>query len=109
MVCHALRQLDPDLKTHVLAVELCQLFDDKTIRVSTVAGCRQTCQQISHTQLPGRVAGMVHWTGCSTGNGAAGAQNHYFLTHYLQTFKNWIKIQLLFIKTVPIKDRHKTQ
>ncbi len=29
--------LDPNLKTHVLTVELRELFDDKTIRVSTVA------------------------------------------------------------------------
>ena len=51
MVSHALRQLDPDLKTHVLAVELCQLLE---VREILVVPFTRYQQRHGHLLLGGR-------------------------------------------------------
>ena len=95
---HTLRQLDPDIEAHVLAIELRDLLGDEPAVPKTVQ--RQGRQQVIHPDLPGGVAGMVQRAGRLAGNGSASPQDHNFLPHRLQTFKNWIKIQLLVIRTV---------
>jgi hypothetical protein len=94
-------QFLPHSKTHVLAVQLGHLFRQDVTRA--IVQARNCGQQLVHAHLPSLVANIVRFVIRFTGNSAPCAQNHYFFTtihcHDLQTFKNWLKIQLLDIDT----------
>jgi hypothetical protein len=60
-------------------------------------------QQLRNAHLGGGVAHVVVRAGRRARNRPARAQNHNFLDAHLQTFKNWLKIQLLDIKTACLK------
>ena len=94
-------KLSPYNKCHVFAVNLDNLFNHQ---VTCRSEPRNGPHQLLHTDLPRRVANIVTHIVGITCDGAARSKNHYFFRMHklnvLLLMKGWLKIQLLFIKTV---------
>ena len=81
-------KLPPDVKVHVLAVDLGDLLSLDGSATCT-AKSRNRCQQVTHAHLRSLVADVVCGIGSRARNGSAGAQDHNFLPTHLHTPKNW--------------------
>jgi hypothetical protein len=98
-------QTGPDIECHVLAVQLCDLLGVQFVAPQR----RNRRQQLLHAHLRGGVADVVVGRRGRARDGAAGAKNNDACCLHLQTFRNWLKIQVLDIETVTLGQKRPPQ
>jgi repressor LexA len=104
LITDTLCQRQPDAVMHVLAVNLGQLLAVQCVAAQGIGQAWHRRQQLRHAHLRRGIADVVRRILSRSRNGATRAKNHqffrYMFRYHLQTFKNWLKIQLLDRKTV---------